>query len=133
MHGYGFRLSTLGSYNRPFDGTIEPYAAGSRIQGGFGGRWRRLYTLMLLSLLFPLEALSIAIIASMVVLWNVLARLTGYSESRWSTVGSLAIAGFMGSVAFVAIAWRARLVRAGDASIVDWIEKSLQASLEAKG
>ena len=134
MHGYSFRLSTLGSYERrPFDGTIEPHAAGSRIQGGFGGRWRRLYTLMLLSLLFPLEALAIAIIGSMAVLWNLLARVTGYSESPWSTVGSLVIAGVMGSVAFATIAWRARSVREADAAIVDWIEKSLKAALETKG
>jgi hypothetical protein len=132
MHGYSFRLSTLDSDGRPFDGTIEPYASGSRIHCGFGGQWRRLYALMLLLPLYPLYAVSIAIIGSIAVAWNLLARPMGYSESPWSTVGSLAIAGFMGSVAFAVIAWRVRSVRVAEASIVDWVERSLQATLETK-
>jgi len=133
MHGYDFRLSTLFSTEQPFYGTIEPYAAGSRIRGGFGNRWRRISNFILLSFPLALVALSIAIIGTIAVLWNLSVRLTGYGGSPWSTSGSLTIAGFMGALALTVIALRRSPGRVAHASIVDWIEKSLHATLEKSG
>ena len=89
---------------------------------------------MFLLLALPLVdyALSIAMIGMIVVLWNLFAPLVGYTQSPWATVGGLAIAGLMGSLALVIVAWQARSAAAAEASIVDWLEKSFQAKLETK-
>jgi hypothetical protein len=85
---------------------------------------------VLVSLPLADYALSIAMIGMIVVLWNLFAPVGGYTQSPWATAGGLAIAGLMGSLALAIIAWQARSAGAAEVSIVDWLEKSFQATLE---
>ena len=125
--GHKFTVSTFTTGARPFYGVISPQGSGSRIKGRLGTKFWRLWThfpqYLIALLLLALAGLAAAAC-------SLVSRLSGHLWCAWSPVGAGTFLGLIGGLAAAAIAYLEFTGRGADASVVEWIERSLEATRE---